>query len=119
MLVRSIAGLGLATMALASSMPALASGDGFVALNNEAGFQFVGTPGVRSREEVRSELQAAPQAAWRLTEASPSPAPAAQRAAFTSTREEVTRAAALSAQEKPADGWRSLGGEAGWVYVRP
>jgi hypothetical protein len=118
MSVRSFASLGFVVLAVAATVPAAAFSDGFVAIDGEAGFQFVGTPGSKSRDEVRAELQAAPWAGWRLTEASPSPAPVSQRAAFTSTREQVRQAAALSLQA-PSDGWRDLGGEAGWVFQRP
>ena len=115
MSVRSLAVLGVVTATLVSAMPALAS-DGFVVLNNEAGYQFVGTPGVKTRDEVRRELLATPSPVWRLTEASPPPMAFERRAGFTVTREEARQAAELAAQSRPADGWRNLGGEAGWVF---
>jgi hypothetical protein len=118
MSVRSFASLGFVALAVAATVPAAASSDGFVAIGGEAGYQFVGTPGSKTREEVRAELQATPRASWQLTEASPAPAPVSRRAAFTSTREEAAQAAALSAQAA-SDGWRDLGGEAGWVFQRP
>ena len=112
---RSFASLGFAALALASAAPAIASSDGFVALNNEAGFEFVGVTGSKSREEVRREVLETPRAAWQLTEASSPPMPTGVRTGFSPTRDEVRQAAAL-AEQRPSDGWRDLGGEAGWAF---
>lgn len=120
MSVRSFACLGFATLAFAANVPAAATIDGFVALNNDAGFQFVGgAPSTKSREEVRQEVLSTPRAAWQLTEASPPPMSVGVRASFSPTRNEVRKAAALAEQEAPSDGWRDLGGEAGWTFERP
>jgi len=112
--------LGVAALACGASPMALAEGDGFRAVDNEAGTEFVGTLGSMSREEVRQDLEDARHDGWqRLTEASPSPAPSVLRAGFTSTREEVRRAAALHEEAAPSNGWRDLGGEAGWTFEGP
>jgi hypothetical protein len=117
MSARSFASLGLVALAFTATVPAVASSDGFVAINGEAGFQFVGgVPSMKSREEVRQEVLATPRAAWQLTEASPPPVPIGVRAGFSPTRDEVLHAAALAEQSRPFDGWRDLGGEAGWVF---
>jgi hypothetical protein len=109
--------LGFAALAFGASSVALADGDGFRALDNEAGTEFVGTVGSMSREEVRQDLDDARHDGWqRLTEASPSATPSALRAGFASTREEVRQAAALHEEALPSNGWRDLGGEAGWTF---
>lgn len=114
---RRFAGLGLVTVAFASSPVAMASGDGFRALNGEAGVEFVGTAGSMSREAVRRDLQASQRdGSWQVTEASPSPTPSTLRAGFAATREEARQAAALLERATPATGWRNIGGEAGWVF---
>ena len=45
---RSFASFGFAALALASAAPAIASGDGFITLTNEAGLDFVGVTGSKS-----------------------------------------------------------------------
>ena len=42
----------------------------------------------------------------------------APRAAFASTREQAKQAAQLG-QQRPNDGWNSIEGEAGWIYIGP
>jgi hypothetical protein len=117
---RLFVSMGVAALACAASPIAMAAGDGFRALDNEAGTEFVGTVGNMSREEVKHELEEARRDGWqRLTEASPSPTPSALRAGFTSTAEQVRQATALHEQALPSNGWRDFGGEAGWTFVGP
>lgn len=114
---RSTASFGLLVATLAVSPLALASSDGFRALNNEAGFEFVGAASAVSRAEVTRQMQAAQRdGTWQLTEASPAPTPSTTRMGFASTREQARQAEALRDRATASNGWRDAGGEAGWVF---
>jgi hypothetical protein len=112
----TLARLSFLTVALASPL-SFAAGDGFRALNNEAGSEFIGTVGTFTRDDVRRNLLSSRGAdTWRVTEASASPSEGAVRAGFVQSREEARQTSALRDRAVPATGWRDLGGEAGWVF---
>ena len=114
---RTLAVLSFLTAALASPLT-FADNDGFRALNNEAGSQFVGQTGsTMTRDDVKRGLQPLRRdGSWRLTEASVVPMASTPRAGFMTSREEVRQAAALRGQAASSTGWRDIGGEGGWVF---
>lgn len=106
------ASFGLLAATLAFSPLAFASSDGFRAMNNEAGYEFVGAAASVSRDEVKRQAQGS----LLLTEASPAPAPSATRMGFATTREQARQAEFLRDRATPSNGWRDVGGEPGWVF---
>lgn len=118
MLHRSLIQLGVLSAALMVSGGAFAASDGFRQLNNAAGSEYVGTKGVLTRAQVQADLQAAQQGgSWRQTEASPGPTPMASRAGFWPSAAAVREMSLLDQTTVTArDGWRDVGGEAGWVF---
>jgi hypothetical protein len=119
MLNSTFACVGLLSAALVSTSAFATPRDEFRILNSEGGIsqqRFPGPAGSTSREGVKGEFRAWRDGSTRLTEASPGPTPSAGRAAFSSTRDEARQAASVLQQSRPSDGWRDLGGDAGWVF---
>jgi len=110
---RTLTCLSFLTVALASPL-SFANGDGFRNLNNEAGSEFIGNHGTLSREEVKGDR------AVQRNESLPSDVSSAPfdspRAGFAQSREEARQAEAIRDRAAMSNGWRNIGGEAGWVY---
>jgi hypothetical protein len=109
--------LSILTVAATLATPLVfADQDGVWTLPNEAGTEVVGQRSTVTRDDVKAELEAARHdGSLRLSQRNASLPGDVPRAGFVSSQDEKWQAMRLRQQSEP-NGWRYIGGEAGWVY---
>ena len=114
---RSISTAIAITVTLAAPL-ANADNDGFKWIGGEAGFVYAPSSGERSRSEVKQEVLAAQRDGnWREQQREKNYLPAdTPTAGFAPSRQQARQAERLTAP-RSNDGWRFVGGEAGWEFV--
>jgi hypothetical protein len=110
--------LSIAVAAVLTAPLAQADTDGFRWIGGEVGFVYEPANNATTRNEVKRELELAQRdGSWREQTREKNYLPAeTPRAGFVSSRGETRQAGRLAGQA-PNDGWRFVGGEAGWEYV--
>ena len=95
-----------------------ADNDGFKWIGGEAGFVYAPSSSERSRSEVKQEVQAALRdGTWREQQREKNYLPTeVPTAGFAPSRAQTRQAERLTAP-RSSDGWRFVGGEAGWEFV--